>query len=214
MNSRRSLAGPCTVAAVAGLPAPLVCFVAASAFEKAPFPAELVTGALGGAFYLTFAQFWVLPRGVSSASDAWPTVLAALLPLLVCVGLVAMLENPDVAWKTGAPWLAAALAGSALGAGFARVRGTGRPPGTGAGRRVRLLTAATLLLVAGLFLLAGVVPAVADRHPAGFNTGANLVFFRVLAVLSLAGGAILGAINGTLVGGLVGLLLYTITRFF
>lgn len=181
-------------ALAAGLPAPLVFFVAASVFEHSPV-GEIAGGLVVGSIYLAFAQFWVAPRRPVPLAAAWVTVLGALVSLAACLLLVGLLENPRALWQLGLPCLAAGLAAGWLGAWVARrltAPGTGDGP-LGPARRTLHLTGLALLLASGLVLLFCVVPVVLAGFAPGFNTSANVVLFRVTAAFELVGVAALSA---------------------
>ena len=184
--------GNFTGALAAGLPAPLVYFVAASAFERSPV-GEIAGGMLFGSVYLAFAQFWVLPRRPVFHPAVWPTVLGALVPLAFCALLAGVLENPRTLWELGLPALGAGLAGGWLGAWLAgRLTKPVSPvPRTAANRRMLHVAGLSLLLVTAFVLLFHIVPVTQAGNTPGFNMSANVMIYRITAVSALLSAAIL-----------------------
>lgn len=190
-NAHYQVGGLAAVSGLLGFAAPLVSFVAASAFETPGTTSTLEVSAMciGTALYLAFCQFWIAPRG---RGRFWAKLLT-----------VVILMAPSLASRTPPaqriPWLASVCLGSVVGALIAHWL-TARPQrespagdSTNRGSRSRryLLAGFILLGAVALVIPIGVIPlAVTDTTP-GLNAGAFGVFLGVTVVFDLLAAALL-----------------------
>jgi hypothetical protein len=182
------------VSAFLGFGTPLVAFVSASAFETPATTSirEVTAMCVATALYLAFCQFWVAPRGSGGFVAKLPTLIAAVVPLLVFVKWTPRAH--------GIPWvLASGCLGSVTGAMIAHwltatpQRGTPTADSINRGsRRRRYLLAGFILLGAvALVIPIGVIPsALADTTP-GLNAGAFGVILGITVVFDLLAAALL-----------------------
>jgi hypothetical protein len=188
------LAGLVVVSAFLGFAAPLISFVAASAFETPGTTSTLEASAacIIPALYLAFCQFWVAPRGRGRFWAKLLTVVVLTAPSL----LSRFAPAPRI------PWLASVCLGSVVGALIAHwlttrtQRETPAGDSTDRGSRSRryLLAGFILLSAVALVIPIGVIPlAVTDTTP-GLNAGAFGVFLGVTVVFDLLAAALLAVL--------------------
>jgi hypothetical protein len=184
------LGGLVAVAAFLGFAAPLVSFVAASAFETPGTTSTLEASAacVVPALYLAFCQFWVAPRGRGGFGAKLLTVVVLMAPSLATRSAPAQ----------RIPWLASVCLGTvagALSAHWLTARPQREAPTAGSIGRAKscrryLLVGFILLSAVALMILLGVVPSVFADTKGGFS-GSEGVFLAVTVGFDLLAAALL-----------------------
>ena len=198
MSNPHSLGTQFGVGLAAGMPAPLVCFVAASAAETPGTVSvpELAVPCVFGFAYAAFALFWTAPRRHEGDESIYPTLLGSLVPLAAAAGLIAIVQDLVTAAQIGS-WLVSALAGGWLGAKAMRHATKPREITPPAGHPLvvarKLLTGDLAMFVAVAVLLSIALVLARTASPeSSQGSRINVIVFGALGGLNVFAAILLG----------------------